>query len=209
MVIKYKEEALNAVDFAELTKYLETNKRVLPIYNFLPAKEKETNYLEFLIRNLTGDDTKNIEYWVRDREQSTWHVDGDEVTQRLPGKHVDEIANTTHLLYITSNGYTGGDLQICVDEPYTGGKLLNTGSWKPRNGAHIIRIKPKPNLAISFPSNLYHRVMPIVPTLSGLTPQRLVLVWSYWETTPVGYRENHHWGFTNAVFGPVKWKENI
>ena len=39
MVVKYKEDALNAADFAELTKYLKLNQKVIPTYNFLPAKE--------------------------------------------------------------------------------------------------------------------------------------------------------------------------
>ena len=63
-------------------------------------------------------------------------------------------------------------------------------------------------MALSFPSCLYHRVTDIVPVIHGLTPQRLVLVWSYWETIPPGYRKHRHWGFIKGQFGPVNWKEN-
>ena len=214
MVIRYKQDALDPKDIEFLQEYLTTDptygRQAFPQYSFLPKDEPAENDIERILRAITPG-KEHIEYWFRWNEPTTWHVDGDEVTFKSTmknGKQVHDkkdqlnynaedpnssrIGRTTNILYIFIQNIIGGELQICTSHPWDGKYILNN-TYEPPHGAKITTIRPFVNMAVQFPSNLYHQVTSFKPKLEGFPMKRLALVWCYWDHVPQGYKIHKHW----------------
>lgn len=215
MVIKYKPNALDFKDFQFLQEVMTTDpaygRQAFPQYSFLPKDEPAENDIENILRAITPG-REHIEYWFRWNDEAPWHVDGDEILfkqkmdnpammfkdkkQELAYNPEDpnssRIARTTNILYLFIQNIIGGELEVCTSHPWDGKYILNN-KYEPPLGAHITTIRPFENMAVQFPSNLYHRVRNFVPKLEGFAMKRLALVWCYWDHHPEGYKDHKHW----------------
>ena len=217
MVIRYKMNALESKDIGFLQEYLTTSpehgRQAFPVYSFLPKNEPAENDIERILRAITPG-KEHIEYWFRWNEASPWHVDGDEILFKKKMKTTDpgmaftnkkqelaynpedpnssRIAKTTNILYIFIQNIIGGELQICTSHPWDGKYILDN-KYEPPLGAKITTFRPFVNMAVQFPSNLYHQVKNFIPKFQGIPMKRLALVWCYWDHHPQGYKEHKHW----------------
>jgi|TARA_B110000444_G_scaffold573_1_gene514 hypothetical protein len=230
MVVKYKMDALDSKDFAFLQEYITDDPSIawqrFPMYSFLPKDEPAENHIEKILRAITPG-KEHIEYWFRWNDQSDWHVDGDEILFKQKMKpeqsildkkdqldynpedpNSSRVARTTNILYLSIQNIIGGELQICTSHPWDGKYILNN-KHEPPNGAKVTTIRPFQNMAVQFPSNLYHRVKNFIPKLEGFPMKRLVLVWCYWDHHPQGYKDHKHWKLTKEFnFVPARgWRD--
>ena len=230
MVVKYKMDALDSKDFSFLQEYITDDPSIamqrFPMYSFLPKDEPAENHIEKILRAITPG-KEHIEYWFRWNDQSPWHVDGDEILfkQKMkPGQSIldkkdqldynaedpnsSRIAKTTNILYISIQNIIGGELQICTSHPWDGKYILNN-KHEPPNGASVTTIRPFQNMAVQFPSNLYHRVKNFIPKLEGFPMKRLALIWCYWDHHPEGYKDHKHWKLNKEFnFIPARgWRD--
>ena len=67
-------------------------------------------------------------------------------------------------------------------------------TWEPPLGASLTTIRPFQNMAVRFPSNLYHQVTEFTPKIQGFEMKRLSLVYCYWDHHPEGYKYHKHSG---------------
>ena len=119
----------------------------------------------------------------------------DQLDYNAEDPNSSRIAKTTNILYISIQNIIGGELQICTSHPWDGKYILNN-KHEPPNGASVTTIRPFQNMAVQFPSNLYHRVKNFIPKLEGFPMKRLALVWCYWDHHPEGYKDHKHWKLT-------------
>ena len=232
MVVQYVENALAFKDLAFLQEYITDDPKLLsakfPIYSFLPKDEPAENAIEKILRAITPG-KEHIEYWFRWNEQTPWHVDGDEsyykqqfqkdpsLQGKLLNKYVydaeehrfNRVAKTTHILYLFIQNILGGYLQVCTSHPWDKKKYIMNNTWEPPLGAALTTIRPFQNLAVRFPSNLYHQVTEFKPKIHGFEMKRLALVYCYWDHHPEGYKYYKHWKLNkSANLVPAKgWRD--
>ena len=232
MVISYKQDALHIKDLRFLQEYLTDDPKILhrsfPLYSFLPKDEPAENAIEEILRAITPG-KEHIEYWFRWNEESPWHVDGDEAYYKQqfqkdpdlekklmhnyvydPEEHrFNQIAKTTHILYIFMQNIIGGYLQVCTSHPWDKKTYIMNNKWEPPTGAVVTTIRPFQNMVVRFPSNLYHRVSKFTPKVEGFAMKRLALVFCYWDHQPEGYKYYKHWRYNEQLklVPSAKWRD--